>query len=52
MITSRSAISRIKKNPAEFSGKGLAWTGFIIGLIMLILYLVFIGYVLAFAGAF
>jgi hypothetical protein len=52
IITSRNAISRIKKNPEQFSGKGLARAGFIISLIMLLLYVAFILYVLAFAGAF
>jgi hypothetical protein len=52
IITSRNAISQIKKNPEQFSGKGLAWAGFIISLIMLLLGVAFILYILAFAGAF
>jgi hypothetical protein len=52
IITSRKAISEIKKNPEQFSGKGLAQAGFIISLIILLVYVVFILYVLAFAGAF
>jgi hypothetical protein len=52
IITSRNAISQIKKNPEQFSGKGFARAGFIISLIMLLVYVAFILYVLAFAGAF
>jgi hypothetical protein len=52
IITSRKATSEIKKNPEQFSGKALARAGFIVSLIMLLVYVVFILYVLAFAGAF
>jgi hypothetical protein len=52
LITGRKALSQIKNNPEQFSGKGLARAGFIISLIMLLLYVAFVLYILAFAGAF
>lgn len=51
IITSRNAISKIKKNPEQFSGKGLARAGFSFSLIMLLLYVAFVLYILAFGGA-
>lgn len=47
-IFSLIGLKKIKKNPEEFSGKGLAWAGIILGFLIPIFIL---GYLLAFAGA-
>ena len=38
MITGRNAISRIKEAPETYRGKGMAIPGFIMGLVLMIIY--------------
>lgn len=47
-ILSIIGLRKIKKNPGKYSGKGLAWAGVILGLLIP---LFIVGYILAFAGA-
>jgi hypothetical protein len=52
VITSRIALAKIRKNPNQYSGRGLARAGFIIGFLLVAVFVVFLLYLLAFAGAF
>jgi hypothetical protein len=52
VIASRIALAKIRKNPNQYSGRGLARAGFIIGFLLVAVFVVFLLYLLAFAGAF
>lgn len=52
LLTSRAALSEIKRNPGKFTGKGKAWAGIIINATMLLLFLVVLWYALALVAFF
>ena len=45
IITGHMALSRVKKSPEEFEGKGMAIAGLILSYVMLVVTLVIIGWV-------
>jgi hypothetical protein len=52
VIASRVALAKIRKNPNQYAGRGLARAGFVVGLLLVLFFVVFLLYMLAFAGAF